>query len=189
MIRFLLGCILLFVSLSCATAAENLLVNGSFEEGIEPKRYTSLGPGSEAIKGWKVTRGFIDYQGTFLAAAEGKRSIDLHGTPGLGGVQQTFATKKGAKYRVSLAIRRTNHEDIQSLAIGVTAVGDDDAKPQTTSFEVKVAKNWETKAWEFVAESDQAMLEIYTLVKATNNSYAHLAGPAIDDVSVVEVLK
>ena len=41
----------------------NLIVNGSFEEGPEVERYLSLDQGSDAIKGWVVTRGQIDYTG------------------------------------------------------------------------------------------------------------------------------
>src|SRR5438034_1124835 len=38
----------------------NLLVNGSFEEGPAITDFLPLDPGSEAIKGWVVTRGQID---------------------------------------------------------------------------------------------------------------------------------
>ena len=73
----------------------NLLVNGSFEEGPDDiGEYKSLDKGSEEIKGWKVTRGQIDLIGTFWTSADGKRSLDLHGSPGYGGVEQSFKTKK-----------------------------------------------------------------------------------------------
>src|SRR5687768_11941336 len=70
--------------------AENLLKNGGFEEGPEAGDFLSLNKDSREIKGWKVTRGQIDYIGTHWKHAEGKRSLDLHGSPGLGGVSQTF---------------------------------------------------------------------------------------------------
>ena len=70
----------------------NLIVNGSFEEGPDVESVVPLDEGSTAIKGWTVTRGQIDYIGTFWKAADGKRSIDLHGSPVYGGLKQKFAT-------------------------------------------------------------------------------------------------
>src|SRR5262249_24519791 len=82
----------------------NLLVNGSFEEGPDPGAFLPVNKDSTDIKGWTVTRGQIDYIGSFWPAADGKRSLDLHGSPGFGGVSQTFPTVKGQKYRVTFAL-------------------------------------------------------------------------------------
>ena len=65
----------------------NLIVNSSFEEGPDDiGEFKSLDKGSKDIKGWTVTRGQIDLIGTFWTSADGKRSLDLHGSPGFGGV-------------------------------------------------------------------------------------------------------
>src|SRR6516162_5240865 len=85
----------------------NLLLNGSFEEGPEAGQFKPLDKGSTAIKGWTVTRGQIDYVGSYWKAAHGQRSIDLHGSPGYGGVAQTFATSKGQRYRVTFSLAGT----------------------------------------------------------------------------------
>src|SRR5687767_9916680 len=88
-----------------ARPAGNLLVNGSFEDGPEDiGEYKSLDKGATDLKGWKVTRGQIDLIGTFWTSADGKRSLDLHGSPGYGGVEQTFKTKKGTRYKVELQL-------------------------------------------------------------------------------------
>src|SRR5262249_15845908 len=57
--------------------AGNLLVNGSFEEGPDPGpgRFLTLNEGSTEIRGWVVTRGQIDYNGTYWEAADGQRSL------------------------------------------------------------------------------------------------------------------
>ncbi len=73
----------------------NLLVNGSFEEGPDVDDRKALDSGSALIKGWKATRGPISYVGDAWAGADGYRSIQLHGSPGFGGIEQTFKTKKG----------------------------------------------------------------------------------------------
>src|SRR5687767_12066155 len=81
----------------------NLVVNGSFEEGPEVEVYKPLDRDSTAMKGWVVTRGQIDLvvqTGDEWRAADGQRSLDLHGSPGLGGVKQTIPTKAGQKYRI-----------------------------------------------------------------------------------------
>jgi hypothetical protein len=101
--RLLAGGVALALVLPVGVAAPakptgNLLVNGSFEDGPDDvPDFKSLDKGSTDIKGWKVTRGQIDLIGTFWTSADGKRSLDLHGSPGYGGVEQTFKTRKGAK--------------------------------------------------------------------------------------------
>src|SRR5712691_2108634 len=84
----------------------NLLVNGSFEEGPDPgaQGVTWFNEGATDIKGWTVTRGQISYISTRWQHADGKRALDLHGSPGFGGIKQTFKTKKDQKYRVTFAM-------------------------------------------------------------------------------------
>ena len=98
------------VALSAALAAApvpveaqavELIINGSFEEGPKVDAWQWIDEKSDKIKGWVVTKGQIDYIGTLWKAAEGKRSLDLHGSPGFGGVKQTIKTEKGRTYRVT----------------------------------------------------------------------------------------
>lgn len=70
--------------------ATNLIRNGSFEIGVSPGSYLPLGVGSTAIQGWIVIRGGIDYYGTGWISADGSRSLDLNGTPGVGGVALNY---------------------------------------------------------------------------------------------------
>ena len=58
-----------------------------------------------SIKGWVVTRGQIDLNnGPTWQAADGERSLDLHGSPGFGGIKQPFVTKPGRIYRVTFSM-------------------------------------------------------------------------------------
>jgi choice-of-anchor C domain-containing protein len=173
------------VSLSVAIAAPapkpvNLLVNGSFEDG--PKEigpFKSFDKGSDAIKGWKVTRAQIDLIGTWCVAADGKRCIDLHGSPGYGGIEQTFKTKKGGRYKVELQLAATPGTDTRGIWI--------EAAGQKKSFEVdsKGATHqkmkWTKVTWEFNATDTETTLEIYTTGKGDAEQ-----GPIIDDVVVTE---
>jgi choice-of-anchor C domain-containing protein len=160
-------------------APPNLLVNGGFEHGPAVGGYVSLDPGSTAIKGWKVTRGQIDYIGDNLRAAEGKRSLDLHGSPGFGGIEQAFATEKGKRYRVTFALAGTPGGNPPVKRIAVSAAG-----KSATFFFDSTGRNsddmrWVEYAWHFEAIASRTVLEFRTLETTDPN-----LGPALDEVRV-----
>src|SRR5262249_10199113 len=159
----------------------NLLVNGSFEEGPEVGDCIPLNPGSEAIKGWVVTRGQIDLVGTAWPAAHRARSLDLHGPPGFGGVKQTFKTRPGRIYAVafSLAANPINLINAPKVRVGVAAAEESAEFEFDRSGRTAKDMGWERKAWRFTATRAETTLEIYTLLK--DNAFS---GPALDDVSV-----
>src|SRR5262249_47280100 len=137
-----------------AKPAANLLVNGSFEEGPDDiGDFKSLDKGSDAIKGWKVTRGQIDLVGTFFVAAHGSRCIDLHGSPGYGGVEQTFKTKKGTKYKVELQLAAT--PEAGDRGIWIEAAGDRKKFEVNSGDGTREKLNWTKVTWEFTAISDE----------------------------------
>ena len=78
------------------------LINGSFENGTPSiGNFTTVAGGnSTAINGWVVTGNSVDYIGSYWAAQDGNRSIDLNGN-GQGGIQQTFTTVVGQLYNIS----------------------------------------------------------------------------------------
>jgi choice-of-anchor C domain-containing protein len=162
---------------------KNLLVNGSFEEGPEvpgKKGFKPLDKGSTEIKGWTVIKGQIDYVKGFYAAADGKACLDLHGSPGYGGVEQTFATVKGNKYRVTFSLAATP-------GFGPQQVGVEAAHEKKSFMVMVVAKKgakpvWETRTLDFVADADKTTLRIYTLETKKNPK----DGPLLDQVSVVQ---
>jgi choice-of-anchor C domain-containing protein len=163
-----------------ARSGGNLLVNGSFEEGPDDiGDYKSLDKGATDIKGWKVTRGQIDLIGTFFVSAHGSRCIDLHGSPGYGGVEQTFKTKKGVKYKVELQLAAT--PEAGDRGIWVAAAGDKKKFEVNSGDGTREKLKWEKVNWEFTATADETTLEIYTTEKGDD-----LRGPIIDDVSVTE---
>jgi choice-of-anchor C domain-containing protein len=158
---------------------KNLLTNGSFEEGPETNLMTSLNRDSQKIPGWVVTRGQIDYMGTFWDHQEGKRSIDLHGSPGYGGIKQTFKTRKGVRYKLSFYLastpgcakpKKTMEVDID----GKTKSFECDSKGQNKL-------NWKKQTINFTATDTETTIEFYTLETEDPN-----CGPAIDNVEVME---
>jgi choice-of-anchor C domain-containing protein len=161
----------------------NLLVNGSFEEGPDfTGTFVSLNEGSRAVKGWVVTRGQIDLVGAHWPAADGKRSLDLHGSPGLGGVKQTFPTRKGQRYRVTFAFAGNPEGAVAEKKMGVSAAGQKEEFTFDTTGKKLDDLGWETKKWEFKADAKETTLEFYTLMTDDVN-----CGPALDNVSVMEI--
>ena len=162
-------------------ALVELVKNGRFEEGPEGQEWWTLEEGSTKITGWTVTRGGIDLLTTNWQAGEGKRSLDLHGSPGIGGVKQTLATRKGKTYTVTFQMAGNPGGQMTEKSLWVAAAGD----KKKFTFEVKGKSHemmgWEKMTWEFTATADETELEIYSAEETDP-----LAGPALDDVSVKE---
>jgi choice-of-anchor C domain-containing protein len=161
---------------------DNLIVNGSFEEGPDVERWLSLDIGSTAIKGWKVTRDQIDYSGSNWKAADGKRSIDLHGSPGFGGIQQAFKTTKGQRYRVTFAMAGTPWGKFPVNSLCVRAAGKKEVFSFDTTGKSAEDMGWVTKTWEFEATENETTIEFHTLDDEDPN-----CGPALDNVRVLPV--
>jgi choice-of-anchor C domain-containing protein len=161
-------------------APPNLLVNGSFEDGPEGLgNFQTRQPGDKAVKGWEVTRASIDLVGNYWPAADGNRSLDLHGSPGLGGIKQTFATVPGKRYKVTFQMAGNPEGTVPKKRMGVAAAGSTgDFEFDATGKTVK-AMGWVKKTWRFTATEKQTTLEFYTLMKEDES-----CGPALDDVSV-----
>lgn len=188
--RLLAGLVLLALALPASLAedkkdvpkeGENLLVNGSFEEGpeIQEAGFTPLDEGSTAIKGWKVTRAQVDYIGRYWKAADGQRSLDLHGSPGLGGVSQAFKTKKGQKYRVTFSLAGNPDGGPAEKKLGVAAAGKKAEFTFDATGKTKEDMGWASKTWDFTATDDETTLELYTLTTENES-----CGPALDNVAV-----
>jgi choice-of-anchor C domain-containing protein len=164
---------------------DNLLMNGSFEEGPEPagQGFTLLEKGSTVIRGWQVTQGNIDYVGSYWQPADGKRSIDLNGTV-RGGIGQTFKTKKGQKYRVTFSMAGNPNPDEKPALkrLGVSAAGKSAEFDFDTTGRSFKDMGWVTRTWEFTAVAGETTLEFYSLSEERKG-----CGPTLDNVSVSEV--
>lgn len=111
--------VVLAALLAAAGAAHaNLLVNGSFEDGVfvnQGNQTMSLAPGSSVIAGWTVvtdSTAWINAGNPFgLAASDGSRFLDLTnysaGAP-FAGLSQSFATTAGATYTLSFDLGGSN---------------------------------------------------------------------------------
>jgi choice-of-anchor C domain-containing protein len=170
-----------------AEKAQNLLVNGSFEEGPPTPNdgvHTLPGPlEPTCMKGWRIIReqsGPIDY--TYWQAADGKISLGLWWRPPAerGGISQTFKTKKGQKYRVTFWMAGDPHGGPRERKLQVSAAGSSAEFVFDMSGKNRYKLGWERKSWVFTAVADQSTLEFSGL---TQGPYP----AAIDDVVVVAV--
>jgi choice-of-anchor C domain-containing protein len=169
-----------------AVAGTNLLTNGSFEDGPEPDAggpgFTPFLVGATEIRGWNITRGSVDYIGPYWQHADGRRSIDLNGNePGT--LAQTFRTRPGKKYRVSFQLAGNGCGDGSGVKVVIVrAAGTKSEFSFDTEGRSYESMGWVSKTWEFTATAEETTLEFES---ATDLSPA--CGPALDQVSVVEV--
>ncbi len=163
----------------------NLIVNGSFEDGpAEVSDYKPLDEDSVEIRGWVVTRGQIDLVEKGWKAAHGKRSLDLHGSPGFGGVKQPFVTKVGQKYKVTFSLSGHPGRGHEKVQMAVRAAGAKEVFECDMDGKSLEDMKWEKKTWEFRAVDTITVLEFHTAMAPTVDAYG---GPALDDVRVVAV--
>ena len=164
----------------------NLIVNGSFEDGPEVEgSFLPLDEDSVEGRGWGVTRGQIDLlQETDgkVKAAHGKRSLDLHGSPGFGGVKQPFVTKIGQKYKVTFSMSGNPGVGHRTVQMAVRAAGKREVFACDMEGKTLDDLKWEAKTWEFTAVDTITVLEFHTAMAPTTNAFG---GPLLDDVKVV----
>jgi choice-of-anchor C domain-containing protein len=160
----------------------NLLINGSFEDGPDtnnPNQFVWLNEGDKQIKGWTVSQGQLSYVGSYWEHADGKHSLDMHGGPGFGGIKQTFATKKGQKYRVIFAMAGNPLGMVSVKKLGVRAAGQEVEFTFDTTGKTIQEMGWTTQVWDFVARESKTTLEFRTHMTEDGD-----CGPALDRVSV-----
>ena len=169
--------------------AQNLLVNGSFEEGPEEipnDGIHTFSPekGSTDIRGWVVTERFVSpIHSAYWRPAHGKRSFAMSWKPGAatgGGIRQDFKTRKGQKYRVSFWMAGDPLGGPPEKKLRVSAASKSAEFVFDNTGKNRTAMGWVSKNWEFTAEADQTILEFSCLTES-------IFGVAIDDVIVVAV--
>jgi choice-of-anchor C domain-containing protein len=160
---------------------ENLIVNGSFESGapIRSGGWLALQPGSAAIAGWQVVRGSVDYVNSYWQAADGRRSIDLDGSPGPGGVSQSFQTVPGRWYVVRFQIASNPEGPPRFKLMGVAVAGQVHRFSFDMSGHSVSAMGWVHKQFKFRAKGPLSTLEFYSL-----DAPGGWNGPTLDDVWV-----
>jgi uncharacterized protein (TIGR03437 family) len=169
-------------------AGQNLIVNGSFEQGPNPGAFRNIPQGSTVITGWTVSVGNIDYVGGLWTAEDGSRSIDLEGSGGTcvlytncpGGIAQSFPTVAGQQYTVTFYLAGNVFGDPVVKTILFSAAGQSQSYTfDTTGFSAG-NMGWAQIIWNFTASDTTTTLEFDSADDPPTGW-----GPVIDNVSVV----
>jgi choice-of-anchor C domain-containing protein len=168
--------------LGAQSAAANLLVNGSFELGSDPgSGVIRCNPGQSCITGWTVTRGQIDYVGSYWQAADGTRTVSLNGLIATaGGISQTFETQPGHVYVVTFALAADPQGDPTVQMLRVEAAGQSEDYSFDHTGYSRTSMGYVDCVWQFTAVATSTTLEFYSLIDA---GY----GPVLDFVNVDEL--
>ncbi|HTE05468.1 MAG TPA: choice-of-anchor C family protein, partial [Planctomycetota bacterium] len=178
---------------SAASAADNLLVNGSFETGpaVGAQGFVDLAGGSTAITGWTVGDFHVDYTSAITwNCSDGVRSVDLDGSvapqPRWGSISQSFATTPGTAYVV--------HFDLSGNSSGLPLVKQVEVSAgnavQTFSHDVgaivpyvpPLALAWDAHSFTFTATATTSTLKFKSLTPLSGSAPGY--GAVIDHVVV-----
>lgn len=171
--------LMMLVAGSGTATAHNLILNGSFEEGI-PFHDVTLPAGSTALAPWTITSGSIDLIGTPFLVSDGIRAVDLDGFHATGGIRQVLPTIPGQTYAVSFDLSGNPDAGPQIKQVRVAI----DGFSQDYSFDIQgltiTTLTWDTHSFEFVASASSATLS-FTSLSPLGNSW----GPLVDNVVLV----
>lgn len=154
--------------------------NGSFETGPSAGSFLSLPAGDTQITGWTVTGAGIDYIGSYWVSADGSHSLDLS-AGAAGGVEQSFDTTAGRRYRVSFAMAGNPACAPAVKTMQVQASGGAAASYtfDTTGHDL-ANMGWATQTYTFTATGSTSTLSFTSLTDTA-------CGPALDNVVVSDM--
>jgi choice-of-anchor C domain-containing protein len=174
--------------------------NGNFADGIyaDPgNNFETLyanSATSTAITGWTVVDNSVDWIGSTYwqgPPPDGGRSLDMDGTPGAGGIAQTFATTPGTTYQVTFELSgnpytgEPQRDPYPTKTLGIEVVAGDHYAPFT--FDVSdtnmQAMGWVKESWVFTA-TDSATTLTFQSLDIPNYEYC---GPVLGNVAVSAV--
>ena len=181
---YLLSLVALAVVALASPVQANLILNGSFENGVNDAggtdigTFITLGTGAANIANWSVT-GSIDYIGSYWNAADGNRSIDLNGYYAIGSISQTFNTDVGQAYSVEFYM--AGNPDGSPVVKTLVASGGSVTEEQF-SFDVTgqslTNMGWEMRSFDFIATGTSTTLTF------ASDIAGGAFGAALDQVSV-----
>lgn len=178
----------LFALVLCGVAWSAPFQNGSFDVGT-PCNTFNVPAGSTIIAGWTVSVGNIDWEGPpptcGWQGSNGSNSLDLVGTGGIGGIQQTFGTVPGTTYQVSfdLAGNYAAPPVVKPLAVTINSVTTNYTFDTTGKSLLNMG--WTTKTLTFVASSTSSTINFVSDVTASGGTLN--AGAALDNVQITAI--
>jgi choice-of-anchor C domain-containing protein len=171
-----------------ASAAAAPFQNGSFEVGAPACFVFNIPAGTNFTAGWTVSVGNIDWDGPppcSVTPSNGTASLDLVGTGGIGGVQQTFDTVPGATYQVSFDLAGNPGAPPAIKPLTVTVAGTTHSYTFDITGHDANNMGWTTQTFTFVASSTSATIDFVSDVTAAGGSLN--AGATLDNVRIVNL--
>ena len=182
MSRFAYGLVLLAF---CGAASSAPFQDGSFESGT-PCNTFNVPAGSTLIPGWTVSVGNIDWEGAAIScgwqASDGNNSLDLVGTGGIGGIQQTFDTVPGTTYQVSFDLAGNYGAPPVIKPLAVTINGATTNYTFDTTGRSGLNMGWTTHTLTFTATTTSSTINFVSDVTASGGTLN--AGAALDNVRI-----
>jgi choice-of-anchor C domain-containing protein len=174
--------IVVMLALFSQANATNLILNGSFESGINPGSFIQINAiNNTSIDNWTVLNGSIDYIGSYWIASDGSRSIDLSGgNVGVLRISSQMTTIVGTSYLVEFDMAGNPAGGPTVKTMDVTAGTVTQAFSFNTSGKNLSNMGWERKSFTFIANNVATYL---TFSSTTGTCY----GPALDNVSVTVI--
>lgn len=172
-------------ALLASTAASAVtLVNGSFEDGgpIGGDGFETLATGDTSITGWTVLSDGVDYIGSFWAASEGSRSLDLSALTS-GGVKQTVSGfEAGKTYVVKFDVSANFSGGADLKKFVMSATGGEAYIDSYTRTAANSASSmlWQTYTYTFTASAAVQDIQFRSLEE-------NPSGIALDNVSISQV--
>lgn len=174
---------------SPASAAVNILTNGSFELGAYVNQgggFGTLNAPSAAITGWTVDSGSIDWIGTYWNHADGIHSVDLSGLA-LGSISQNFLTVAGQQYAVNFFMSGNPAGGPVTKHVNVEVNGAPLVFTYNTGTNTLADMQWQAYSFTFIADSVTETLRFTSLQCADGGANMCAFGGALDNVSVSAV--
>lgn len=166
------------------------LVNGSFETATIPNQ-NQIPVGSTAITGWVVVNGPLDYDGSIppddpaigVTPDGGSHCLDLGGSPGEGGIEQSFSTVPGVAYLLGFALSgnptQIGESDNKTMRVIVGDVTQDYAYNVALKGNTRQDMKWDHYTLPFTATDTMTTLQFVSTMGSV------FTGPELDSVSVV----
>lgn len=194
----------LVASPASASTPENLIRNGSFEEGafvgtqadlpwinFGVSRYTP-GDGDDMMNYWSVNVGSVDLTNKDWIASDGTSSIDMVGLSYTAELSQSFSTVAGKTYLLSFDLAANPYapaEAAQFMVLSVSVRSDLDSEPAVidTYNPDPTGRTPENMGWERQELMFFATRTNYTLT-FEGGSESCCWGPTIDNVSIIETI-
>jgi hypothetical protein len=201
-----LGGAALFALAVTGQARANILINGGLETTLPLNRfgmvYMSQRINPTALTGWTISTGTIDIvPSKYFKSSAGNFSVDLIGTPRLGGIQQTVPTSAGTAYTLTFDFsvnpykngRRDESDDTKVMQVdaldsdGATVLATQEFTG-TVGTRTKTNMEYTQETFSFTADGPQTTLLLQALAPLNMSPLVTLltirCGPVIDNLDL-----